>query len=139
MREIKFKAWLPGIRKMTYSHTLDELITWSTKPEDSRTAVWLQYIGRKDKNSNEVYEGDIVKYKSEHHTVYGIVRLGEVPDVSGNLKHLGYYIEWLNDGMNEWGKWWRNDIIFWLEERNCEVVGNVFENKELLGEDYDKC
>jgi hypothetical protein len=41
MREIKFRAWLPGINRMTYPHTLDELMNWGTKKEDNGTAVWL--------------------------------------------------------------------------------------------------
>lgn len=61
MREIKFRGWLSHSRKMTYAHTLDELMNWNTKPEDNGAAIWLQYTGMKDKNGKEIYEGDLFK------------------------------------------------------------------------------
>lgn len=62
MPEIKLRAWLPGIKKMTYPHTLEELMNWNTQPEDKGTAIWLQYTGLRDRNSKEIYEGDVVKF-----------------------------------------------------------------------------
>ncbi|OME08877.1 YopX family protein, partial [Paenibacillus odorifer] len=61
-REIKYKAWLPTIKKMTYGHTLEQWLLDFPHLEDfSEDTVWLQYTGLKDKNGREIYEGDFIQ------------------------------------------------------------------------------
>ena len=73
-----------------------------------------QSTGLFDKNDKEIFEGDIVKmYKDVYSepTYYEIVR------------HYGgaYRLESKQHGCE-----------LWLRHTDCEVVGNVYENKELL-------
>lgn len=78
----------------------------------------LQYTWLKDKNGKEIYEGDIVEYGIE----------------------WGY---WHNDytikRTVEYKEWHYNPFIHWHEEFTqktypecCEVIGNVYENPELV-------
>jgi uncharacterized phage protein (TIGR01671 family) len=105
-RDIKYKAWLPTIKKMTYGHTLDEWLLHFPHVEDfSEDAVWLQYTGLKDNNGREVYEGDICK----------------------TTKFIGV-VEWRRTQyalmVNE------NTWTGMMGE--IEVIGNIYENPELL-------
>jgi len=71
MREIKFRIWLPGIKKMTYPHTIEELMNWGTKDWTNGTAEFLQYTGLKDKNGKgrEIYEADVYRQDSRYYII----------------------------------------------------------------------
>lgn len=91
-----------------------------------------QYTGLTDTKKHKAFVDDIVRYKNTH-TVYGVIRFGEIPETKGKWKHIGYYIEWQNDGANMWGVWWRYDLGYWLDDPRCEICGNIHDNPELIG------
>lgn len=76
-----------------------------------------QYTGIKDKNGIKIYEGDIVKT-----LINGIWYMGQVI-----YEYSGFTIDVTNNKQLEFG---RRGII----ERFTEVIGNIYDNKELLGE-----
>lgn len=89
-----------------------------------------QYTGFKDKNGKEIYEGDIVKYLSYRKEYIGKIVFDFVDDSEGYYveKHYGWGIR--RDGYNSSLGDYADDNM------NCklvEVIGNIHENKELLG------
>ena len=73
----------------------------------------LQYTGVKDKNGKEIYEGDIIICK------YG-------PQIAMEVK-------WVDEGFRTLGKYDGDNYVGFVKN-NEEVIGNIYENKNLLEE-----
>lgn len=136
-REIKFRAWnkLKGRWEDKLCLYLDDSKIGDVSEcfhneEDSEAYDIQQYTGLKDRNGTEIYEGDILREDWGH---------GETRD---------YTVEWGEDGwfliMLGCEKWTIKEAM----KEPCEsqprmvyfyhdmiVVGNIFENPELLEND----
>jgi uncharacterized phage protein (TIGR01671 family) len=118
MREIKFRVWDNqgdfywgegegmDFKKIAFNF-YDSLF------EECRL-VFQQYTGLLDRNGVEIYEGDIVKATSDQYTNENFI--GKV------IFDEGYFCTWVN----------KNDIRGIWGDDNIEVIGNIFENKDLL-------
>lgn len=84
-----------------------ETTAWSV-PEDTVG----QYTGLHDKNGKEIYEGDILKG-----TFYGFP-----------MPEYDYVFQIY------WDEKEKGFMASYFEPSECEVIGNIYDNPELLGE-----
>ena len=122
----RFRVWDKHSQKM---FTNDELIIWNNNvyANDSKKLTcnnlkgWsiddeylMQSTGLVDKNNKEIFEGDIVQFFDSLYTVFY--------DISeGSYRLKPHDDRWVVDYMCNFSS-----------EESFEVVGNIYENKELL-------
>lgn len=145
-REIKFRAWDIKNKRMIYEANdlvggyliridLDGYVSATYKQIcfDSDEIILMAFTGLKDKNGKEIYEGDILCYKAEKMTKDGALILGTEGFHPENSVKV--YFE---DGIF-WGegKYRRREEVCQLISQYrkfliFEVIGNIYENPELL-------
>ena len=124
MREIKFRAWDKDRGKMCHFGLFDldghySYVDYYRIPDECPV---MQYTGLKDKNGKEIYEGDIVEFgevgdRVKKEIVFeesGFITVNPYEDGPGFIPTLGFFLEDDDEGYN---------II---------VIGNIYENSELL-------
>lgn len=136
MREIKFRAWdkntntmyenisiLPSMEciaiNVDYDHDFQEYCIDESYVVELKDVELLEYTGLKDKNGVEIYEGDIVETTRALNHIVGVVTM---------IKGCWY----IQDGKDSY---YRLIPRFGVVENR--VIGNVYENKELLEENYE--
>ena len=117
-REIKFRAWDKYHNSMEYINDLYWFEENGIHNFNDDNYVFMQNTGLKDKNGKEIYDSDIVK-----------VTWGSGKIVFYEVKYcesLGYH--YLRDTKNKED----DDIICIYDYSQMDVIGNVFNNPELL-------
>lgn len=128
MREIKFRAWC-DVNGMTDCFCIHAsgLFAYSNTDwvVDEEKPILMQYTGLKDKNGKEIYEGDILMPGKREIRFGDFISLDEdgIPFSQGN----GFYTICHEIHMRP--------MPFSFAHRqseDCEVVGNIHQNPELL-------
>lgn len=114
MREIKFRAWSPKFKTMVFmsllptgDKTVQETYVYSE-------TTLMQYTGLQDKNGKEIYEGDVVR----------------VTDDVGNKDNIE--MKWSSKRGNHMIGYWAGFSVLDRKSEEAEVIGNIYENPELL-------
>ena len=117
-REIIFRAWYKRHNSMEYINDLYWFEENGIRDFNDDNYIFMQNTGLKDKNGKEIYDSDIVK-----------VTWGSGKIVFYEVKYcgsLGYH--YLRDTKNKED----DDIICIYDYSQMDVIGNVFDNPELL-------
>lgn len=140
MRDIKFRAWDKELKKIFKVDCLDFSAWWvrckrpldaprengnafygernSFSNEETDRHILMQYTGLIDKNDNEICEGDIIEVKHPYQNRY---YKGEIFYEYGAFEARNFYFSH-----------YINPSDFKEELEYVEIIGNIYENPELL-------
>jgi hypothetical protein len=125
MRDIKFRHFFSSTKVLTAGHDIQTLILTSTGKEDFwKDAVWMQFTGLKSSDKGgmpikEAYDGDIIRfYTTEGNEYTKVLSWNEEMKclMVGNIPYHQLY---------ESGYIQPSELEF-------EIIGNIFENPELI-------
>ena len=124
MRKIKFRAWniitktmidLKKITPLALNIDTDGLFI-----PFSDGLPLMQFTGLSDKSGTEIYEGDIVRFSDYW---FGDNKIKKsIEKIEWDSKEACYTWELTQTGYKDGPEW-------------CEVIGNIYENPELLKEE----
>lgn len=108
-REIKFRAWDVNGQENEQMINSISVEYFTIKEIKSNGFKLMQFTGLYDKNGKEIYEGDILLHNNIKRTV--IFEKGAFVLEQKNLTCV-----------REW----------WNFAKYCEIIGNIYENPELI-------
>ena len=160
MRPIKFRAWDKKERKMfipigysfidgyltciiedkktmqnNVTEHLDE--TWYDEYREADYGVELmQFTGLLDKNGKEIYESDVIRWTWPSEEIEGGADIRSDYKVFWSEKEASFMAEYLGRKVKTQSVGFNSKYAEDLKpELELEVIGNIYENEELLGKE----
>ena len=127
MREIKFRAYYQRFSDDVWiiegEYTLRDLTDRGIQFDQERIR-WVEFTGLKDKNGEEIYEGDIVD-------IYRITH-----DTKETIKRELWFTRGVKISINGviFGQLRYSSLVVNVDDIDFEIIGNIYENPELLGD-----
>jgi uncharacterized phage protein (TIGR01671 family) len=117
------------IEKYTGTACDDWTISGSCFCEVDKSTI-CQCTGLKDKNGKLIWENDIVK--DLFSDACAQIKYGSYQSCFDSTKteHVGFYVDW----SGKCTKRYRKDLGYWINMVNAEVIGNIFDDPELIKE-----
>lgn len=144
MKEIKFRAWDKNQKWMFYPSSISwkdgKLWVCNSRGENrleyeliNPNAELMQYTGLKDKNGKEIYEGDIVKYRTFRDALLDELNEDTDPGIALVPELVFVEVKQTSAGWSPFVSLSHGDESINLSSRKgIEIVGNIYENKELI-------
>lgn len=130
--------WVEGC--LVIDHSRPDLFEYRMQPVESgvlyappiNPETLCQFAGLCDKNGNKIWENDIIKYHFGEN--YAPIKYGCYQNCfdSQKTEHVGFYVDWSD------GKCLRKDLGYWIDMVYAMPVGNIYDNPELLQEEYER-
>lgn len=129
---VKFRVWCANkkefekhpvlINQIGDIYHFDKNIVVPTRKD---THIIQTFTGLHDKNGKEIYEGDIVECREPYNDL-------EVAVIRWDDKLAKFVFDMYYDGETEITE--TLDADNWISVNHFEIVGNIYENPELLGD-----
>jgi uncharacterized phage protein (TIGR01671 family) len=150
MREIKFKFWCKG----TSDNANFNKPGWWSYPDyllqkyhdnldifKSPHFVACQYTGIGDDNGKEIYEGDIIEHGCTTQHYESVIAYQAPSFIAKTFYHKvdhgrsepNWHIAWDRKGIEAFKDGWYMQNRQFAGENYLRVLGNIYENPELLG------
>jgi uncharacterized phage protein (TIGR01671 family) len=120
MREIKFRGWGVDAEMMHDWEQVQKITDWWKHG----AVALMQYTGLKDENGKEIYEGDIITVTKNGYK-------DKIAVVNYDDNQVGFIYQNPKERVDvDCGK--RCYDVCFLDGTMEEVIGNIYENSELL-------
>lgn len=124
----KFRVWNTETKEIEVFKTYEEIseLFLALSADDGFYSI-MQSTGLKDKNGQEIFEGDIVKRDGIKRPE--VVRFGEWIDVDSlgyKEQYIGFYFESEHEGQE-----WLHSVEPQFNHL-YKIIGNIYENPELF-------
>jgi uncharacterized phage protein (TIGR01671 family) len=118
-RNVKFKVW-DGVDYISQPFNLSDIQKGNIQFSDN--CVVLQFTGLQDRNNDDIYEGDLLKWNTRDGSVVG--------QVVWEQQACAFWFKWHDGAYHRYKELCRtsysDDEVY--KNENIEVVGNMYEN-----------